>query len=98
MRRACAEKLGIDGDRLRVQTAADSGDTSPVHQCNNINMKTRHGFYTLAALAVAVVTAISAPSAQAQSLVTYTQGDLLLGFHKNGVSNDVVVNIGQASL
>lgn len=63
-----------------------------------INMKTRHGFYTLAALAVAVVTALSAPSAQAQSLVTYTQGDLLLGFKKAGVSTDVVINIGQASL
>lgn len=61
-------------------------------------MKTRHGFYTLAALAVAVVTALSAPSAHAQSPVTYTQGDLLLGFKKAGVGQDVVVNIGQASL
>ncbi|QIF05377.1 hypothetical protein G5S37_29015 [Roseimicrobium sp. ORNL1] len=30
--------------------------------------------------------------------VTYTQGDLLLGFHKNGVDYNVVINIGQASL
>jgi hypothetical protein len=61
-------------------------------------MKTRFALGKLTAFAVAVLgSALLAFPAQAQ-LVSYTQGDLLLGFHKAGVSNDVVINIGQASL
>ncbi|WP_170157140.1 PEP-CTERM sorting domain-containing protein [Roseimicrobium gellanilyticum] len=61
-------------------------------------MKTRPGLFKLAAMAAAVLgLAIIAQPAQAQ-LVTYNQGDLLLGFRKAGVGQDVVINIGQASL
>ena len=61
-------------------------------------MKTRFALGKLAALAAAVLgSALLALPAQAQS-VTYNQGDLLLGFRKAGVSQDVVINIGQASL
>jgi hypothetical protein len=60
-------------------------------------MKTQRGLFKLAAIAVAVLglAAIAQP-AQAQ-LVTYNQGDLLLGFRKAGVTEDVVINIGQAA-
>lgn len=61
-------------------------------------MKTKRGQFKLAAFAAAVLGLASfALPAQAQ-VVSYTSGDLLMGFHKAGETTDVVINIGQASL
>jgi hypothetical protein len=47
-----------------------------------------------AAIAAAAAGALLAPSARATGNVTYTQGDLLLGFEEPGASNNYVVDLG----
>ncbi len=47
-------------------------------------------------LAAAAFVALSLAGPSAQAVVTYTQGDILIGFRKSVVSTDVVLNIGQA--
>ncbi len=52
---------------------------------------------TVALLALAGA-ALVPPSAKAATVTTvYTQGDLLLGFHQSGTTNDLLVDIGPAS-
>ena len=47
-----------------------------------------------AAIIAAAAGALLAPSARATGNVTYTQGDLLLGFEEPGASNNYVVDLG----
>lgn len=49
-------------------------------------------------IALMAIAGMALATTSAHAVVTYEQGDLLLGFRKAGVSTDVVINIGQASL
>ncbi|MEY4483811.1 MAG: hypothetical protein RL693_1263 [Verrucomicrobiota bacterium] len=49
-------------------------------------------------IALMAIAGMALATTSAHAVVTYNQGDLLMGFRKSGVSTDVVINIGQASL